>query len=357
MKRLTTISTFLGLLIILFACSSEKKETAKAEITPEKKMMKALIIDGENNHGVWPLTTMMMHDYLKETGLFEVDIQRTANTWQGPHYDKSIGLEDITELLKMYPIPNGKTTIAVEEPVPDSTFSPNFSDYDVVVSNLGWKASTWSDETKQDFEKYMKAGGGLIIIHAANNSWGDWEEYNKMIGVGGWGGRNTASGPYVYYDKEGQLVKDPSEGECGSHGAQAEFVITTRSPEHPIMKGLPTEWMHAKDELYDRMRGPAENITVLATAFSDIERNSPPWNDKVTGTDRHEPMLLTVDYGKGRIFQSMLGHMGYSMECIGFKTTFQRGAEWVASGQVTQAVPANFPTAEKVSQVAWKNRK
>ena len=52
---------------------------------PAQGSLKALIIDGENNHGVWPMTTMMMKDYLKQTGLFSVDIQRTAYTWQGPH--------------------------------------------------------------------------------------------------------------------------------------------------------------------------------------------------------------------------------------------------------------------------------
>ncbi|MEL6926456.1 MAG: ThuA domain-containing protein, partial [Bacteroidota bacterium] len=200
-------------------------------------------------------------------------------------------------------------------------------------------------------------GGGLVIIHAANNSWGDWAEYNKMIGLGGWGGRNTESGPYVFYDDDGKLVRDPSEGACGSHGPQFEYVVTTRSPEHPVMKGLPVSWLHTKDELYDRLRGPAENMTVLATAYSDTEGNGPPWNKEVKGTGRHEPMLMAMDYGKGRVFHSAMGHMGYSMECVGFMTTFQRGAEWAASGKVTQAVPGDFPTEAASVSRSWKGRK
>ena len=265
-------------IVLLFACNSETttEATAVAESTPTKNTeLKVLIVDGESNHGVWPMTTMMMKDYLTSTGLFTVDIARTANTWQGPHYDKSIGEEDITVLLDRYPIENNKPTIIVEEPVPDPNFSPNFSDYDVVLSNMGWKASPWPEATKTNFENYMKNGGGLVVVHAANNSWGDWEEYNKMIGLGGWGGRTEASGPFAFYDKDGKEQRDHSPGSAGSHGPQHEYAITTRAPNHPIMKGLPDKWLHTKDELYDRLRGPAENMTILATAYSDKEKNGP----------------------------------------------------------------------------------
>jgi len=344
----------------LFACSSEstEKENTTKEI-PTKKL-KALIIDGQNNHGIFPLTTMLMSDYLKESGLFTVDYARTAYTWQGPHYDQdALGVKaaDAPILLEKYPLPTGQKTEVVEKPKADPNFSPNFAAYDVVISNMGWQAAAWTDETKANFEKYMKEGGGFVLIHAANNSFGDWEEYNKMIGLGGWGGRNTATGPYVYYNEEGKRVDDPSEGACGSHGPQQDYVMTTRSPEHPIMKGLPTKWLHVYDELYDRLRGPAENMTVLATAYSDIEKNGPPWNKEVNGTGRHEPLLMAIDYGNGRVFHSGLGHMGTAMECVGFMTTFLRGAEWAATGKVTQAVPKDFPTETTTSTRKWKNRK
>ena len=176
---------------------------------------------------------MMMKDYLETTGLFSVDISRKAFTWQGPHHNVEVNDDyKIEALLKEYPLEGAAQTKSVDEPEEDPSFEPNFSDYDVVISNLGWKSSQWNEETKGSFEKYMAEGGGLVIIHAANNAFGDWEEYNKMIGLGGWGGRNTASGPYVYYDENGKRVDDRSEGQCGSHGPQSEFIITTRSPNH-----------------------------------------------------------------------------------------------------------------------------
>jgi uncharacterized protein len=342
------------LLVIFFAGILAVTLMNNLSAQKNKPKLKALIIDGENNHGVWPKTTMMMRDFLEQTGLFEVDIERTAYTWQGPHFDPSIGLDDIKELLTMYPLKNGQKTTPVDEPKPDPAYSPDFDRYDVVISNFGWKASDWPEKTRRNFEKYMAEGGGLVVVHAANNSWGDWTEYNKMIGLGGWGGRAAGSGTYANLDDAGQVHYDVPEGECGSHGPQYEYIMENRAPEHPILKGLPEKWIHAKDELYDRLCGPAENMTILVTGYSDKEKNSPPWNKEVSGTGRHEPLIFTVDYGKGRVFHTGLGHMGYSMECVGFITTFQRGAEWAATGKVSQTVPEDFPGTDRVSIRKWE---
>lgn len=93
------------------------------------------------------------------------------------------------------------------------------------------------------------------MYHAADNAFTDWQAYNEMIALGGWGGRNQASGPYFYW-KDGALQSDDSPGIGGSHGFRHEFVLNCRSISHPITDGLPTRWKHASDELYDRMRGP-----------------------------------------------------------------------------------------------------
>ncbi len=322
-------------------------------LSAQNPKIKALIIDGENNHGVWPKTTMMMKDFLEQTGMFEVDIERTAYTWQGPHHNKIEGVEDIKELLTMYPLDNGQETTPVDKSKPDPDYSPDFSKYDVVINNMGWLASTWPEQTKKNFEDYMKNGGGLVIVHAADNSWGDWQEYNKMIGIGGWGGRNAESGTFAHLDDEGKLVKDKPQGGCGSHGPQYQYTIETRAADHPIMKGLPAQWLHTNDELYEKLCGPAENMTILATAYADEEKNAPPWNKNVKGTGMNEPVLFTIDYEKGRVFHTILGHMDYSMECVGFMTTFLRGSEWAATGKVTQEVPKDFPTADETSIRKW----
>jgi type 1 glutamine amidotransferase len=61
-------------------------------------------------------------------------------------------------------------------------------------------------------------------------------------------------------------------------------------------------------------------------------------------------MLMTIAYGKGRVFHTTLGHSPDAMRCVGFIVTYVRGAEWAATGKVTQTeLPADFPTSDQVS--------
>jgi type 1 glutamine amidotransferase len=261
--------------------------------------VRVLIIDGQNNHD-WKATTPVLKKILEDSGLFQVDVLTTP--------------------------PKGGDF---------SGFKPEFAKYQVVVSNYNdfGDGGKWPDNVRTAFEQYVRNGGGFVSYHAADNAFPDWSEYNLMIGVGGWMGRNENSGPFWYY-LDGKLVSDTTPGSAGNHGARTPFLVVTRDAAHPIMKGLPDKWTHAADELYSRMRGPGKNMTVLATAWSD------PANH---GTGRDEPMLMVISYGKGRVFHTTMGHDVAAMQCVGFQTTFARGVEWAATGKVTQKVPADFP--------------
>jgi len=103
---------------------------------------------------------------------------------------------------------------------------------------------------------------------------------------------------------------------------------------------MPKHWLTTRDECYAKLRGPAENMTILATG-KDMSGKAP--------TDRHEPMLMVLEYGKGRIFHTTLGHDDYSIENVGFIVSFIRGTQWAATGEVTTPIPDDFPTAEKAS--------
>ncbi|MCT4590699.1 MAG: ThuA domain-containing protein [Carboxylicivirga sp.] len=261
--------------------------------------LKALIVTGQNNHN-WEVSHEILSKILVNSEVFKCDV--AVSPAQG---------EDM------------------------STFEPDFEKYDVVV--LDYNGDKWTDETQNKFEQFVKNGGGLVIYHASNNSFPQWEAFNKMAGIGGWNGRNEQSGPYVYF-KDGKEVKDNSPGNGGSHGPQHEFIVEHRQPEHPILKGMPSRWMHSRDELYSELRGPAENMTVLATAYADPKKG---------GTGRHEPMLMTIKYGKGRVFHTAMGHVGeerpIATQSAGFIITLQRGAEWAATGMVSQEMPADLP--------------
>lgn len=279
---------------------------APADAKPGEKL-KALIVDGQNNHN-WKATTPLLQAMLEQSARFTVEVVTTPPG----------GLGDGSGW---------------------NQFDPDFARYDVVVSN--YNGQLWPEPQRKKFEAYVAGGGGFVAVHAANNSFPDWPEYNKMIGVGGWGGRDERSGPYLRL-RDGKFVHDKqTPGTGGSHGAYHEFPVETRAPAHPVMKRLPAKWMHAGDELYDRLRGPAENVTVLASAMSAKDKG---------GTGEHEPLLMAIDHGKGRVFHTALGHDENSMKCAGFVATLTRGAEWAATGEVTQPAPKDFPTADKVVQ-------
>ena len=334
MKSISSLRPIFVLLFIAFLASSSYVGFANPPKNAKAKIIKTLIVDGQNNHDQWAKVTYMMKRYLEETGKFSVDVQRTKYTWNGKGF------------VDKYKIPGLAATVDLPKSRMDSSFHPNFAAYDVVICNFGWNAAPWPKETQEDFDKFIKKGGGLVIIHAADNSFAEWPAYNQMIGIGGWGNRSEKDGPYVYYDLNNQLVRDMAPGRAGSHGPQKDYQIMIRNANHPITKGMPLTWMHAQDEMYDRLRGPAENMEVLGTSFSSIENK---------GSGRHEPMLLTINYGKGRIFHTPMGHADYSVSCVGFITSILRGTQWAATGKVDIPIPTDFPKPDVVSKREFKD--
>lgn len=266
--------------------------------------IKVLIVDGQNNHK-WDITTPVLKHALESCGAFTVDVSTSP--------------------------PKGSPAEAWH------AFKPDFTAYQAVVSN--YNGEPWPQNVRDAFTKYVAAGGGFVSVHAANNSFPEWKEYNDMIGVGGWGGRNEKSGPWLYV-KDGKLFRDTSAGNGGAHGPQHEFIVEIQNSDHPITRGLPKRWLHCKDELYSKLRGPAENVEILSSAKSDL-------------TSVQEPNNMVLKYQQGRVFHTTLGHADYSMLDRGFFTLLQRGTEWAATGDVKQTatVPADFPTETAVSVV------
>lgn len=266
--------------------------------------IRVVIVDGQNNHD-WRSTTPFMKRVLEESGRFSVDVSSNLRPGDKP----------------------GR--------VPSVPFPPDLSRYDVLLSN--YNGAAWPTEFQKELETRLREGKiGLVIVHAANNAFGNWQEYNRMIGLG-W--RSPKGGDRLLLDDAGKLVRIPSgQGDGSGHRYTGEFTVVVRDLDHPITRGMPREWRHTRDELYDNLRGPAENMHILATAYSK-------------GTQAHEPMIWTVSYGQGRVFHTPLGHDLTGMRCVGFITVLRRGTEWAATGNVTLPIPDNFPTPDKTSAV------
>jgi type 1 glutamine amidotransferase len=268
--------------------------------------IRVLIIDGQHNHA-WRDTTAFLKGVLEESGRFNVDVSSNLKPQDKP----------------------GK--------VPTVPFPPDLASYQVVVSN--YNGSSWPAEFRAAFEERVREGKlGLVLFHAANNCFTDWPGFNRMAGLA-W--RGAGFGDRLYYDKAGQMVRVPKGQGSGTGETNHPYAVVLRDAGHPISKGMPAEWLHARDQLMHNLRGPAEDVRVLATAFCPK-------------TEVHEPVLWTVSFGKGRVVQTPMGHDVFALRCVGLVTTLRRGVEWAATGRVTLLIPADFPGPARASQLPEK---
>jgi type 1 glutamine amidotransferase len=291
-------------------------------LTSAQTAIQVLLITGQSNqYHNWEVSSPIVKRQLEASGRFAVSLKTTPPKGAAPNQDMS-------------------------------GFAPRFSDYQGVV--LDYEGFEFSAPVKQALADYVKNGGGLVVLHAADNAFPGWPEYNEMIGVGGWGGftpgytnRTASAGPKIRW-RDGRTVLDDATPGTAQHPSPHDFLITNRAPEHPIMKGLPSAWLHANDELYSNLRGPAKNVTVLATAMAPTSMTN--------GTGENEPLIMAITYGKGRVFHDTLGHVGakqrepiVAMNSVDYIVLLQRGTEWAATGSVTIPIPSDFPTADRTS--------
>ena len=216
---------------------------------------------------------------------------------------------------------------------------PKFIDYDVVV--LNYNGREWPERIKKRFDRYIRSGGNAVLIHAANNAFTGWTEFEEMVGLL-W--RSPNYGPGLYFDDRGNKIQlARGDGKMG-HGGIFDWVVKTHDTSHPITKGMPKHWMHASDELYHGQRGPAKNLNVLFTAYSDPRHG---------GTGRHEPVVWWIPHGKGKVVTNLMGHVGdlKCMQCVGFQTVLQRSCLWLAGAAIESKVPDAFPISSQTSVV------
>ena len=293
------------LLPILFFTSLP--EPLVADPTGAPPQIRVLIVDGFSNHD-WKLTTQLIRAVLEPTGLFTVDVSTSPPTADAPGWD---------------------------------AWRPNFRGYDVVLQNTNdiGGGPAWPREVQTAFEDFVRRGGGVYVWHSANNAFPGWLAYSQIIGLG-W--RKKDFGWALIVGADGRITRvPPGEGENTGHGKRFDAVIN-RLGDHPIHQGLPRRWKAADIEVYYYVRGPAENVEVLSSAFEPKTRLS--W-----------PIEWTVTYGEGRVYTSTLGHVWKgdvqppTMRCAGVQTLLVRALQWLAKRPVTFPVPPDFPNEYSTS--------
>ncbi len=207
------------------------------------------------------------------------------------------------------------------DPAKDLANTDKLAKYRALV--LDWNGPRWGDAADETFVQVVKEGMGVVVIHAANNAFSGFTGYETIAGL---------------------LWRDGA-GHGRFHPFDVRFVVT----DHPVTKGMRNLIAHP-DELYHGLtRAKGADLQVLAVAHSSKESG---------GTGKEEPMVAVQRVGKGRVFQTVLGHVWKdvrpsraSMRDPQFRRLVARGTEWAASGAVTLAPsPTNHLSKEERAQ-------
>lgn len=293
-------------------CAASAGTPAQPPAAPDspEARIRVLIVDGINNHD-WEAATRDVTTILNRTGRFTVSVSTSPQRGAPP--------------------------------AAWDTWNPQFSRYDVVIDNFNGgerdDGVRWPSRVETALVAYVKGGGGLVNLHAANNAFLNWPEFNEMIGLG-W--RPKAFGPGLKIGGDGEVVMVPAgQGQNPGHGPSHDFQVHLTKVDHPITHGMPPVWMHPDEQLTHGQHGPAQGLTILTYALSDV-------------TGQNEPMDWVRRYGAGRVYTTLLGHTWVgeaspNMDCVGFQTLFARGVEWAATGRVTIPIPADFPGPNHIS--------
>lgn len=244
-----------------------------------------LIVTGANNHD-WEWTSPSLKAILEESGRFHVDI--TTN------------------------------------PAQDLAKRDALRDYSAVV--LDYNGPRWGAEAETVFLEAVNGGLGVAVIHAANNSFAGWTEYETLVAL------NWRKGT--------------------GHGRFHPFDVVIEDRNHPITRTLPTLTQHP-DELYHRLaRLNNAAYQRLAGAFSD---------PKTGGSGDVEPMILLTQVGKGRVFHTPLGHVWRgaiasraSHADPQFRGLVVRGTEWAATGEVSDGYASANQITDEQREAGWR---
>jgi len=200
-----------------------------------------------------------------------------------------------TEALKEIFAEDKRFKVTVSE---DPEFLANAAIFhqDVILLNFySAKKNYPGKKSREQLQKFVEEGGGLFVLHFACGAFHDWPEYANLTG----------------------LIFTPEHGYKGHHDRRQPFLVNVTDREHAITKGLKAK-LQADDELYYCMGGKTREFRLLATARS-----------KNTGKDH--PMAFCLEYGKGRVFNTPLGHDARACKLPDVAELIRRGAAWAGT--------------------------
>ncbi len=172
---------------------------------------------------------------------------------------------------------------------PKALASPDLHAYAVVVQHwMNWKKPGPGPAARENLLKFVSGGKGMVVVHFACGAFQGWDEFAKLAG--------RAWNPKLR-----------------GHDPRGPFRVNIVDADHPVTRGMKP--FQTTDELYTCLDGDAK-IKVLANAKSKVD-------------GKLYPMAFVLNYGKGRVFNSPLGH---DVKAFGpaVGELFCRGTAWAA---------------------------
>jgi type 1 glutamine amidotransferase len=194
--------------------------------------------------------------------------------------ETSVELKTILEANKKFQV-----TIEAD---PNFLATDGLSVYDVAVFDFRNANPLAQDEkAKANLLEFLNKGKGLVTVHWANGAFPYWPEYNNIVG----------RSQILHHDRRGP------------------FMVKIIDHDSPITKGM-TDFQTDDELYYDNKEGNLP-IHTLASAHSTIK-------------DADFPMALTLQYGKGRVFNTPLGHDVKALQVPEVGELIRRGTAWAA---------------------------
>lgn len=289
---------WLGLILLLAACVGPARGAVPP---PRRDLAEVMAVLGKAPHApaageLRPLTLLLVANR-KDHGPHEHDYPRWLERWTVLLGGREAGTAPVTMYgptadLPTSPAP-GAARVKVET-AKDWPTAEQLRRADLVVAFMG-TGGIWDEAKIRDLKALLDRGAGFVALHSAVIAEKPHARpLAELLGLAWEGG-------YTQF-RHGPL----------------DLKIAAR--DEPITRGLP-ERIHFEDETYWPLVGDASRVNVLATA----DEATPG-----TGQVAPQPMFWTHTVGKGRVFNSILGHYSWTFDDPYFRLLVLRGMAWAA---------------------------
>jgi uncharacterized protein len=177
------------------------------------------------------------------------------------------------------------------------------SKYTVIIQ-LNYAPYAWGDKAMAAFVKYIEEGkGGWVGFHHASllgefDGYPMWNWFSDFMG-------GIRFKNYI--------------------ASKASGTVNVEDKNHPVMKGVPSQFMIPDDEWYTFDKNPRPNVHVLATVD---ESSYKPSSDIKMGD---HPVIWINDKMKARNVYFLMGHSPVLLNSAEFKTMFGNAIIWAAT--------------------------